>query len=299
MSEPKGDMNQYDELYERAKSAYGNAIPTPEQVLAGAGSVAQGPAKKFEVPPLRRRRRHSAIGGLLRHLITIVVLCLITLGILYGPMLYRDIGYWWRKNHRKEVPESLVNALFPGNLANFQVDNDTPVVPVMPPDDRVVIDKIEVNAPIVIMEGVDNDTVLREIQKGVGLYPNLARPGQPGLVFLTAHSSYWWWDAGQWKFVFQHLEDLMIGDKITVYYHQKRYDYEVTDMKVIKPQGEEADRIFDQEAYIGIPSVRLMTCVPVGTSLNRLVVTAKQISPDPSLMVTEEEQTTEGGETTE
>jgi len=35
------------------------------------------------------------------------------------------------------------------------------------------------------------------------------------------------------------------------------------------------------DAYAEYPTLTMMTCTPVGTNLNRLIIRAKQILPDP------------------
>ena len=45
----------------------------------------------------------------------------------------------------------------------------------------------------------------------------------------------------------------------------------------------------------GFDGLRLITCTPVGTSLNRLVVEAKQISPDPAGNLAYTQQNYTGG----
>lgn len=224
---------------------------------------------------------------ILQHAVILGLLILTTIGVLYYPTIEREFTYWWRNiTNVERSSEEHPNALFAGEDGELKPyleasEEERANEPVIPPDDRIVIDKIEVNAPVVLMDTTDNLGVLEWIERGVGHYPNTARPGEPGNAFLTGHSSYWWWDNGDHKFVFQHLEDLVIGDRITIYYNQQQFDYEVYEMETIKPQGEAANRVFDQDPYQDEPIITLMTCTPVGTSLNRLIVRAKQITPAP------------------
>lgn len=226
--------------------------------------------------------------SILKHSLILSLLILITLGVMYWPTINREFSYWWRNvsGVERSSAEYGPNALFPGDndeaASYLDSDDDSRQAgPIIPPDNRIVIDKIEVNAPVILMDTTTNDGVLKWIEQGVGHYPNTALPGQPGNAFLTGHSSFWWWDKGKYKFVFQHLEDLVIGDVITLYYKQQRFDYKVYDIDVIKPNGPQATQVFDQDPYLERPIITLMTCTPVGTSLNRLIVRAEQINPDP------------------
>jgi sortase A len=56
----------------------------------------------------------------------------------------------------------------------------------------------------------------------------------------------------------------------------KRYIYRVTTTKVVTP---------NDVSVLGqtkTPTLTLITCTPVGTSKNRFIVQARQVSPDPS-----------------
>jgi LPXTG-site transpeptidase (sortase) family protein len=222
------------------------------------------------------RSHRGLVIKILKQAAVLIALAVFTLLILYWQLIYKQMDYWWRHRTTTEVVSDRPNSLFPGNKASFQINDSHNQEEVIPLDNRIVIDKIEVNAPIVDIPTYDDNDVLNAIQNGVGHYPDTAYPGEGGNVFLTGHSSFWWWDKGQYKFVFQHLEDLVIGDKITVYYNQKRYDYIVKDMQVVKPKGPHVVDLFNQDEYKDHPVLRIMTCTPVGTSLNRLIVTAEQ-----------------------
>lgn len=84
-------------------------------------------------------------------------------------------------------------------------------------------------------------------------------------------------DPGQYKFVFVQLEKLEKGDNFYLHYNGIRYTYTVTEIEVILPN--EVAKVIKQTDK---PLASLITCVPVGTALKRLVVTAEQISPDPT-----------------
>jgi sortase A len=107
-------------------------------------------------------------------------------------------------------------------------------------------------------------------------YGSTALPGQAGNVALFGHSSNDWWEPGNYKFVFVLLDKLAPGDKVTVDFQSKRYTYEVTSSKVVEPTD------VGVLAPTSTPTLTLITCSPPGTSLRRLIVTAKQVDPDPN-----------------
>ena len=105
-----------------------------------------------------------------------------------------------------------------------------------------------------------------------GTLSGTAIPGQFGNVFITGHSSYYPWDSGKFKDVFALLHDLDVGDEFTVFWNQDAYHYRINERKVVTPQETE---VLHQPTDKRIAT--LMTCTPVGTAKNRLVLVAEQI----------------------
>lgn len=152
---------------------------------------------------------------------------------------------------------------------------------IVPTDNRLVIPKIGQSVPLVSMstesiQGENWNVLEKQIQNslknGVLHYPGTAKPGQYGNVFMTGHSSYYPWDPGNFKDVFAKLSKLETGDQYYVYYDQKKYVYEVTDKKEVNPNNVD---VLKQPVDQKIST--LMTCTPVGTTLRRLIITAKQV----------------------
>lgn len=152
---------------------------------------------------------------------------------------------------------------------------------IAPPDMRLIIPRINQNVPVI---GVTNENLIArkwneletDIQKalrnGVIHYPGTALPGDRGNVVITGHSSYYAWDPGRFKDVFALLHDVRIGDRIVIYFHQKKFLYEVSDIKTVLPKD------VDVLAQTVGEQLTLITCTPIGTNLKRLVVTAKLIA---------------------
>lgn len=158
-----------------------------------------------------------------------------------------------------------------GNIPYDNAGNPTKVC-----DNYIYIPKIRVAAPIVnppsTKEAVINDFLL----KGVVRYPGTAEPGQKGNVFLTGHSSYYWWAKSEYKTVFTLVPEMRLMDEIIIYYNGTRYTYKVSEIREVSPQTTEVLRPTSE------PVVTLSTCVPIGSTARRKIVRAKQISPDPA-----------------
>ena len=128
----------------------------------------------------------------------------------------------------------------------------------------LTIGKIALKAPIVWQ--VEEGEILDNLSGGVVHYKGTSLPGGEGNVFLVGHSSAYPWAAGEYGQVFSLLDKLVRGDRIEVAYRDKRYIYEVVEKKVISPTNVEVLKPSDKEI------LSLMTCWPIGTTLNRLIV---------------------------
>jgi LPXTG-site transpeptidase (sortase) family protein len=71
--------------------------------------------------------------------------------------------------------------------------------------------------------------------------------------------------------VFALLDNLEDGDDIIVFYNQKRYTYKVTDRATVKPGDVKVLESRDPSKK----ELSLMTCWPVGTTLERLIIFAE------------------------
>jgi len=151
---------------------------------------------------------------------------------------------------------------------------------ITPPDTRVIIPRIGINVPVVTVGSdalinKDWEKLEQQIQEalrdGVVHYPSSAFPDENGNVVITGHSSYFPWDPGRFKDVFALLHQVQVGDNVYMYYHQKKYSFEVYETKVVLPNQ------VDVLTQSGENRLTLITCTPVGTNLKRLIVLAKPI----------------------
>ncbi len=168
----------------------------------------------------------------------------------------------------------------PGSIdpQNIVVDPSTDVVVSSEP--RLIIPKINVDVPVIYDVGTDNDSQLAAMENGVAHFPipgANSHPGEIGNTAIAGHSSNDLFDSGDYKFIFAQLEKLVPGDSIYANYQGKRYTYVITKMETVKPT--EVNKLVYPTNK---PLLTLITCTPLGTALNRLLVTAEQVSPDPS-----------------
>lgn len=129
-----------------------------------------------------------------------------------------------------------------------------------PKDNRLVIPKIGVDAPIV--EGQDESV----LWQGVWRHPSSAFPGEKGNVAISGHRFQF---RPPHKRTFYLLNELWTNDYIIVYFGGKEFDYKVSDSYIISPDETKILEKGDEE------KLTLYTCTPLFTQTNRLVVEAK------------------------
>jgi LPXTG-site transpeptidase (sortase) family protein len=139
-------------------------------------------------------------------------------------------------------------------------------------DFSIVIEKIDVNAPIVPNVSVIDENAYKEaLKKGIASAISSDFPTtSPSNVYLFAHSSLNFWELGKYATTFNLLRKLNYKDKIHIFYEQRDFVYEVVNKEVVK--GWDMRPL--TRAVIE-PLLTLQTCDPPGTTINRYVVTAK------------------------
>lgn len=128
------------------------------------------------------------------------------------------------------------------------------------------IPKLNINKAKVIVGGED-------LTKGLVHYLPRTRPGENGNVAVFGHSTLPQLShPGDYKSIFTYLPSLDNGDEIYVTANNITYKYVVYDMFIIRPDEVSVlDQQFD-DSYL-----TLITCVPPGTFLKRLVVKSKLV----------------------
>lgn len=178
-----------------------------------------------------------------------------------------------------------VNAyVSPGSLDPQNIVIDPSAGTSVGPDSKLIIPKINVDVPALYDVGSDHASQMKAMESGVAHFaiPGAnSHPGEIGNTVLSGHSSNDLFDGGDYKFIFAQLEKLQKGDTIYANYGGKRYTYVVTKTEVVKPSNVQA-LIYPTDK----PILTLITCTPLGTAQDRLLITAEQISPDPAAAAT-------------
>ncbi len=168
----------------------------------------------------------------------------------------------------------------PGAISPQNIIVDPTAATKVGPEPRLIIPKINVDVPVVYNVANTHQAQMAAMELGVAHFavPGAeSTPGQIGNTVFAGHSSNDIFGAGDYKFIFVQLDKLQPGDTIYVNYQSTRYTYVVTKHEVVKPTNVQA-LIYPTEK----PMLTLITCTPIGTATNRLLVTAEQVSPDPA-----------------
>lgn len=218
------------------------------------------------------------------------------------PAIWAKTFYWWKVNITKEkpkiqtiIPEAFnTDEIFLETVVHFSAsekpkensENPNQVKKELPTkeslglteitNDQLYVPKLDIKVPVIWNSSPDGDgqAMLKDLQQGVVHFKGTALPNQEGgNVFISGHSSYYWWDSGKYKTVFANLDQMDVGDEIAIGYENKVYIYKVWEKIVVKPE-----EIWVLDQNTNTPNLSLMTCVPVGTNLRRLIVRSELVT---------------------
>ncbi len=138
----------------------------------------------------------------------------------------------------------------------------------------ISIEKIGVEAPMIWSKSEKESDLLKDLEKGVAILPKTGVPGQSGNAVISGHSSNYVWAKGDYNYIFEKLNDLEIGDKIIIKTTGQNnrsfsYSYIIKSKNVVKPNDPAIFTSTDET------SLTLVTCWPLRTTWNRLIVKAE------------------------
>lgn len=201
---------------------------------------------------------------------------LITFIFILGPLVKAEAGYRIDKTLgvKRTVPKIATSSEGGGPVSFAAVSStENTIIPVST-EYGIVIEKINANAKVVAGVNPGNEReYVQALTQGVAEALGSTPPGQPGNLYLFSHSTDAPWNIIRYNAIFYLLRELEAGDKVIIFYANKRYDYIVFDKIIAKP-----DDISYLTNRYDSPILTLQTCDPPGTLLNRLVVRAKLVS---------------------
>lgn len=152
-------------------------------------------------------------------------------------------------------PESVINVQMV-HTTNQQIDKNSIYIP-----------KINIRAPIVVGTSTVPNKLLKDLEKGVLMYPGSALPGQGSTVIVGHSSSNYPWN--KYSNIFSLLSRLQAGDLIYINYNDQIHIYKISDKKT--------GSVFSLSKADLNGDLVLSSCWPVGTDNGRIVVVANLV----------------------
>ncbi|MBM3205243.1 sortase [Candidatus Shapirobacteria bacterium] len=147
-----------------------------------------------------------------------------------------------------------------------------PTAPSLPPQPSKIthytlsIPKLKIENAIVHIGGED-------LMESLIQYPGTALPGQYGNTVIFGHSVLpQFFNPKNYKTIFSTLPTIKVGDEILVDFDGIQYRYEVVNLREVSP-----DDVSVLEQRYEAEYLTLITCVPPGTYLKRLIVSARLV----------------------
>lgn len=137
------------------------------------------------------------------------------------------------------------------------------------PNDHLTIPTLKITAPV--NWNIPLDNIYTELENGLVNLEGTALPDMIGNSFIFGHSSNYAWAPGNYNQIFATLPNINIGNDIVINYNNQQFLYRVKNTKIVTPKD------LSVIAPTEKPIITLMTCVPVGTSINRFIVQAELV----------------------
>lgn len=193
---------------------------------------------------------------------------------MLGPLVQVELGYRWDqiRQVKRTVPEEATPSAQQAGFSSIKLEENR-IIPVST-EYGIVIEKINANAKIIAGVNPGNEKeYVNALTAGVAAALGSTPPGAPGNLYLFSHSTDAPWNIVRYNAIFYLLRELEPGDRVIIFYKNKRYDYIVFDKSIVKP----TDVAYLTNRY-ETPVLTLQTCDPPGTLLNRLIIRAKLVN---------------------
>lgn len=180
--------------------------------------------------------------------------------LVFLTLNFIDFWHWIKReiSFSKKVEE----------LQNTVQENEE--IPYTEKGDSIEVPKIEVKAPLVLVESSENEDFLKALDRGVVLHPQSVLPGEKGKILILGHSAPSGYPQINYDWVFSRLNELEPGDQIYINFQKRRYSYNVS-QKIFLEKGEEIPKNLTNS----LSMLYLITCWPPGRDIERIAIKAE------------------------
>ncbi len=212
----------------------------------------------FQSPP--KSKSSKIAKGILKWGGLLILILIFGFGLVNGPALYKNAKYY--------VYINLLNKSYPSKVTTIIVSADQAKTG---ENNHLIIPRIGVNSPV--QWNIDQTQLKDKLKNGLVHLNGSNLPSDPsGNVFIIGHSSYYWWVNNPAASVFCLLHNLQINDKILLTYNNNGYVYQISSIANMKSGQIEVEKPSNKK------QLTLMTYSPMGTYLNKLLITANFVS---------------------
>lgn len=194
------------------------------------------------------------------------------------PEVVSDIDYTKASNWFALSPPPSSNTGFQVNpstvtSSNFFPPDLTSAEPTEDPN-QPTMDTFSVSVPTL---GIDKATAKvngEDLNQSLVHYPGSALPGEPGSVVIFGHSTLpSLYNPTNYKTIFATLPTISVGADVFVTADNITYTYRVSKMYTVNPKD-----VWALRQDYSHKTLKLVTCVPPGTTLKRLIVEANLVT---------------------
>lgn len=214
-----------------------------------------------------------------------VVVGLVCLGMVVWPLVAWQVSFVFGDFKQEEVISPVpdltslpVAGSQPPKFSGFGLIllSSSNILPPSPPpvagfDKKAFISEFTLSVPKLEIYDAKVKVDSESFDDFLALFPGTALPGEEGNAFISGHSVLpQFFNPEDYKKIFSTLPQMEVGDEILVNISGVEYRFLVDSKEVVEP-----DDVSVLTAPLSGKYLTLMTCVPPGTSLKRLVVVSK------------------------
>lgn len=165
--------------------------------------------------------------------------------------------------------------VYSSNLRDFvQADLWFPSKPQITPPPKIEVKEYTLSIPKLNIVNAKVAVGGNDLANNLVHYLPTTLPGENGNVAIFGHSSLPYnYNQKNYKTIFTYLPSLEKGDKLFAKVGTKTYEYEVFDVFIVTP-----DQVSILEQKYDAPYLTAVTCIPPGSTVDRLVVRSKLVN---------------------
>ena len=183
------------------------------------------------------------------------------------------VQYEWNDVVQKTTTQTIQN-LLESKMKEYSFDFN-----VIPPTDRLIIWKINLDVPIVNSQYKKESDFTQwnfdaELENWVVKYPTTPEPGKMWNTLIFGHTSQEWREKNPYWTVFSKIPNLDLWDEITVIRWWNLYKYKIIEKTIVYPKNVDSQ----YKKYKDWDFLTLMWCYPIWRTDKRMMITAQRIN---------------------